>query len=152
MAKRLDEYECGTRTKYSYGCRCELCRAANAEGQRVWARRKVESELVSVHTEWQRATDFQWTIDAECYGKPARWWFAGDGRNDQSRTTQQALQVCECCTVRAQCLEYALSFPYPWVGVFGGMTPQQRHNEAVRRANGELGNNTGHAKHSDVPE
>lgn len=135
MGKDLNDYECGTRTKYFYGCRCDLCRAANAAGQRKWAQQGVESEFVSVHTEWQRATDLRWTIDAACYGKPLRWWFAGDGRNAQSKTTRRALEICECCTVQTECLDYALSFPYPWIGVFGGMTPQQRHKEATRRAN-----------------
>lgn len=134
MGKDLTKYDCGTYTKYTYGCRCELCRGANAKYQRERNKNNVESEMVSIHTQWQRDTDLRWTIDANCFGKPLRWWFAGDGRNAESKTTRRALAICECCTVQTECLNYALSFPYPWIGVFGGMTPQQRHKEATRRA------------------
>ena len=33
---RKSGVEHGTRTRYTYGCRCEPCRAANAEHRRLW--------------------------------------------------------------------------------------------------------------------
>lgn len=44
----------------------------------------------------------------------------------------EAKRICGTCTVRAECLHYAMSHPQVWDGVLGGMTPAER-TRAYRR-------------------
>lgn len=49
-------------------------------------------------------------------GSPGAW---------QARNWEPAIQVCLDCSVRTQCLEFALATKEKY-GVWGGMTPEQR--------------------------
>lgn len=124
---------CGTTTSYYYGCRCEECRRANREYARQYRARGPVNDLMTLFTQWQRATDLDWIDDSLCRGRPTQWWFAGDGRNLNSRTSRRAVEICNACPVRTECLDWALSLPQPWHGIFAGMSPQQRQLEKQRR-------------------
>jgi WhiB family redox-sensing transcriptional regulator len=126
---------CGTTTSYYYGCRCDDCRTANREYARQYRARGPVNDLMTLLTQWERATDLEWYDDAACRGRPTQWWFAGDGRNLNSRTSRRAVDICEACAARTECLDWALSLPQPWHGIFAGMSPQQRQQEKQRRDN-----------------
>jgi WhiB family redox-sensing transcriptional regulator len=71
-----------------------------------------------------------WTKDALCAEVGVDAFFA-EGQGDQLGLL--AKQVCAACPVRAQCLEWALTFE-PWQdqhGVFGGTGPRERR--AIRQ-------------------
>lgn len=38
----------------------------------------------------------------------------------------KARKICEACPVRQQCLDYSLTLPHPWSGIYAGLTPRQR--------------------------
>ena len=125
--------EHGYRQTYTYkGCRCLLCKAANTKYMRdIRARRQnYDRETVA---EWQRSNDLDWFDHAACYGHDTRKWFAGDGRNPNSKTTSAAIAICLQCPVIDQCLTYALEMPTPWHGIYAGLTPSQRIAEYKRR-------------------
>lgn len=125
---------CGTSTRYYAGCRCDDCRAANAARAREYRERGMSVDVL-MHLIWERDMDMDWLHDAACRGYPTQWWFAGDGRNLTTKTAKRAVSICDSCTVREQCLEWALSVPHPWHGIFAGLSPQQRKREAKRRDN-----------------
>ena len=123
---------CGTSTRYYAGCRCDACRAANAERARNY-RIHGPYQDPFIHLLWDRDTDLSWLDEAACRGKPTQWWFAGDGRNLNTKTAKRALEICAACPVRDACLDWALEIPQPWHGIFAGMSPQQRKREQKRR-------------------
>lgn len=79
-----------------------------------------------------------WTDLAECRGTNTRIWFPFDdrGRNLSRPTDDSAYAtakvICDRCPVRAQCLEHALSVGERH-GMWGGLTPQQRHTIRTNR-------------------
>lgn len=61
-----------------------------------------------------------WQERARCRGlDPDQFFVRG------SSQAQRALRVCERCTVRQQCLQYAVENDVDF-GVWGGMTERQR--------------------------
>lgn len=64
--------------------------------------------------------------EGACKGKPVEWWFSDD-EEDISR----ARDLCYQCTVRQECLNYALSIegadeePLCY-GIYGGWLPEER--------------------------
>jgi WhiB family redox-sensing transcriptional regulator len=69
----------------------------------------------------------KWILEAACKGEPIEFFYPPSGRRPAL-----ALKVCEGCSVRADCLEYALENHQHW-GVWGGMTERQRFDEKRRR-------------------
>jgi WhiB family redox-sensing transcriptional regulator len=123
----------GRAAGYKSGCRCIVCKAWNtAKAREYREKRRKARELEPVVT-WHRSRDLTWTAQAACQHQPTRLWFAGDGRNPNTKTARQALDICATCPVATDCLEYALELPPPWHGIFGGMTPQQRRAEYIKR-------------------
>jgi WhiB family transcriptional regulator, redox-sensing transcriptional regulator len=76
--------------------------------------------------------DESWMEYANCLGLDPDWFFPGRGMTDDLR---QAKAVCAACSVREQCLEYALNPKRPMVyGVFGGTSERERRQiRAARR-------------------
>jgi WhiB family redox-sensing transcriptional regulator len=76
-----------------------------------------------------------WMADALCREPPyreLRWWFGGHG-GDQ----RPARAVCARCTVRAECLDYALTTRVCGElidGVWGGTSKNERRIIIRRRA------------------
>lgn len=75
---------------------------------------------------WERPADLSWMDSAECRDHPTRLFFANNARRPYSRTTLEAIAICERCDVRIDCLEYALNLPAPWHGIFAGLNVGER--------------------------
>jgi WhiB family redox-sensing transcriptional regulator len=72
--------------------------------------------------------DPDWQSRARCRGlEPDQFFVRG------SAQARSALRVCERCTVRPECLEYALENAVEF-GVWGGMTERQRRAYSRRLA------------------
>ncbi|WP_165975786.1 WhiB family transcriptional regulator [Actinomadura rubrisoli] len=67
-----------------------------------------------------------WTKDALCAELGVEVFFSEGGTGDH--ITQLAKQACTACTVRTECLEWALTFEQSQdrYGVFGGAGPRER--------------------------
>ena len=71
-----------------------------------------------------------WMTDAACrFPETPTWLFFGAELD--AETTAQAKIVCECCHVRAKCLDYAIEVSA--VGVWGGLSTAERDLERRRR-------------------
>ncbi len=80
-------------------------------------RQKALDDLPSIAGQW-------WRADAACAMDNPEAWFPGDKSNDPRRW-DYARAVCGGCTVRAQCLAFALDTREQH-GMFGGLDPEQR--------------------------
>jgi WhiB family redox-sensing transcriptional regulator len=69
-----------------------------------------------------------WTDRANCLGVDPALFFPARGDS-----TAEAKAVCRSCTVRAQCLEYAL-VNVEKHGVWGGMSERERRRIRTARA------------------
>jgi hypothetical protein len=55
---------------------------------------------------------------AACRDRPGRWWFTAS-------TRRRAIQICQRCPVRVECLAYAIDSDEQY-GVWGGLTVDER--------------------------
>jgi WhiB family redox-sensing transcriptional regulator len=69
----------------------------------------------------------EWFDDAACKGQPSDLWFPDNGE-----VCEAAKQVCNGCSVRGECLAYALTNRIDY-GVWGGASAKQR--QRMRRKN-----------------
>jgi len=69
----------------------------------------------------------RWADEALCAQADPDAWFPD---RNQRENIQLAKRICGRCTVRTQCLEYALSGADTWggiaTGIWGGTTAQER--------------------------
>jgi WhiB family transcriptional regulator, redox-sensing transcriptional regulator len=73
---------------------------------------------------------FAWRVDAACKYLPTELFFPiGHGPRAQAQTSV-AKAVCNACSVRSKCLDYAMAANAQY-GVFGGMSEEERRE--VRR-------------------
>ena len=73
-----------------------------------------------------------WMDDGLCKEVGGDFWFP-----DKGQPVRQARRVCAACPVRAECLEYALSWPgLPVDGIWGGTSKEQRRMLLRDRGNG----------------
>lgn len=75
-------------------------------------------------------TEDTWVVRAACRGLDPDIFHPVRAGNAY---VTQAKQICEGCSVRAECLEYALEAPEP-LGVWGGLSAQERRRIRVERA------------------
>jgi WhiB family redox-sensing transcriptional regulator len=73
-----------------------------------------------------------WLDFAACVGKDAAIFFPGRGDTHAMRA---AKAICDGCTVRAQCLDYALEHGEHH-GVWGGVSERERRRIRSRRRRG----------------
>ena len=66
--------------------------------------------------------DWVWWDDAACLPFPTAWWF--DDPHVNSANVSKALEICDGCSVRADCLSYANDNNEH--GIWGGLTDEQR--------------------------
>lgn len=66
-----------------------------------------------------------WHDRAACRGLTSMF-FPDVGENGLTKKVRLARQICQTCTVRQQCLDYSLTLPHPWHGIYAGFTPKQR--------------------------
>jgi hypothetical protein len=69
--------------------------------------------------------DESWKLDAACRDQPTRLFFP-----ERGDPVREAKQICAGCTVRTECLNYAMSIPNS-VGIWGGLSGRERR--ALRR-------------------
>ena len=74
-----------------------------------------------------------WVWQAACQDEDGAWFFAPERESAKGRAarTARAKYLCAHCSVRADCLEYALKVRESF-GIWGGQTPEER--EAILRA------------------
>jgi WhiB family redox-sensing transcriptional regulator len=72
-----------------------------------------------------------WRLDATCRDRDHEWWFA----KPTSARSRSAVQLCEGCPVRQQCLAAGLLFGEEF-GVWGGLTHIQRRPLIARLLTG----------------
>lgn len=70
-----------------------------------------------------------WAVDAACQGADTSVFFVGPGGYGSE---QQAKKICEGCTVKAACLDFAIANREVH-GIWGGLGTKARRNEAKRR-------------------
>jgi WhiB family transcriptional regulator, redox-sensing transcriptional regulator len=63
-----------------------------------------------------------WRDAAVCTSTDPELFYPGHGRLDETRA---AKRICQSCTVRVQCLEFALASGDEH-GIWGGMSPGER--------------------------
>jgi DNA-binding CsgD family transcriptional regulator len=73
-----------------------------------------------------------WRDNAECRRHDPDLWFAVGHTPGWQKKTERAQTICGRCTVRPQCLEWALSTGQ-WSGVWGGLTEGERRTLARGR-------------------
>ena len=66
--------------------------------------------------------NFEWMEDAACRGEPIDSFFPESGFNGKVR---DAVTMCKGCSVRPECLEFALANEIDY-GIWGGATAPQR--------------------------
>jgi WhiB family redox-sensing transcriptional regulator len=71
--------------------------------------------------------DSSWRLDALCAETDPEAFFPEKGGSSRA-----AKRVCAACTVRAECLEYALTFDVRF-GVWGGVSERERRRMRRRR-------------------
>lgn len=71
--------------------------------------------------------------DALCRTRPDLPWVPDDRGRESGPLTREALNLCCTCTHVAPCAAYAIAHPY-LVGIWGGLTTDQRHALADRPA------------------
>ena len=69
-----------------------------------------------------------WMDDANCKGMDVNLWFP---TNDGGNYSKFAIEVCESCDVRMECLEYGEEVSHGY-GMFGGLSPNQREARRAR--------------------
>jgi WhiB family redox-sensing transcriptional regulator len=76
--------------------------------------------------------DLAWQADAACSGYPMNWWFPPRGVS-----SRRALEICEPCPVRADCLEWSMTMPVPHgmreFGIYGGALADVRRKLCLAR-------------------
>ncbi len=78
-----------------------------------------------------RAADIRWQVDAACNGVDPELWFPVSERYTDP-SVAAARKVCAGCTVREQCLEWALTELSH--GIAGGLTSDERRQLRAERA------------------
>ena len=81
------------------------------------------------------AQEDSWVARGACRHSDPDLFFPVAARGPALQQLAQAKQVCECCPVRVQCLEYALQSGQSF-GVWGGASEEERrlmHRRRLRR-------------------
>lgn len=77
-----------------------------------------------------------WRENANCKGVPTSVFFSGLGTSPASQKKRiPALECCNACKVRKECLEFAVNNDIKH-GIYGGLTPTERKNLSESFCNG----------------
>lgn len=103
------------RTAYNMDrCRCDECRAANAAHFHERRTGMGASFVPKSETE-------EWKTESACRSHPEVDFFP-----DRGEDTDAAKRICAGCTVRRECLTYALTTPRERNGIWGGTSGRER--------------------------
>ena len=78
-----------------------------------------------------------WRLEAACLEYPAVLFFGLDDNEtpvERRAREEEAKKVCLTCSVRTECLDYALSTREAY-GIWGGLTEVERRSRLHRRSN-----------------
>lgn len=125
----------GVRRTYTLGCRCEECCQANRDYKNTYhAQKRSGIEPQSYHhvPTSRLRVEQPWREDALCVaecraGRAEHAWWARSDENPKA-----AIEICGRCSVREDCLGWALEMPEP-VGIWGGLTARQRNGRDETR-------------------
>ena len=88
-----------------------------------------------------------WMLDAECTRHQPEIFYP----EPAGRSVNEAKRICSDCTVRAQCLAYALDHGEVYFGVWGGLSAKERQriqpHQPPRRAPARCGTPSGYKTH-----
>lgn len=79
---------------------------------------------------------YDWRERAACLNLPSVLFFGQEDNEspaERRAREERAKAVCRTCSVRLECLEYALAAREPY-GIWGGLTEQERRNRVRLRA------------------
>ena len=81
-----------------------------------------------------------WRAWAACRGGNTADWFPerDEGTSDQAAGLLRAREVCAGCTVRADCLDFALAQEAKLVGMWGGLSERERKKLRLGRRRAHL--------------
>jgi WhiB family redox-sensing transcriptional regulator len=78
----------------------------------------------------------RWQDHAACHGEPLSLFFGPDDLYEsprvKTRRERDAKELCGWCSVRGECLDWALDRDERY-GIYGGLTPEERAAELRRR-------------------
>ena len=74
-----------------------------------------------------------WFVDAQCQGTDNGVFFPDERGAAVRNTIRLAKSICMSCTVRDQCLDYAIESKQI-EGIWGGLTPKERKKYRRPRA------------------
>lgn len=80
--------------------------------------------------------DRSWQLQGLCRGNHAALFFPPSNterKEDRERREHKAKAICSVCTVKAECLDFAIEIREPY-GIWGGLTETERRQVATRRA------------------
>ena len=80
--------------------------------------------------------DDDWQIKAACRGPQAAVFFPPpqfERKDEKQEREARAKQICETCSVREPCLDYAISIREPH-GIWGGLNEVERKQLLTSRA------------------
>jgi WhiB family redox-sensing transcriptional regulator len=77
-----------------------------------------------------------WMLRGACHGEDPELFFPVTSEGFGAYQVQRAVSVCHRCTVRAECLRYALNSRQKH-GIWGGLTEQER-TAMIRRQQVQL--------------
>lgn len=72
-----------------------------------------------------------WFEDAACRTLPKEIFFREESLRDDRAAHKEAKTICHSCSVRDECLEFAIARAEPF-GIWGGMTASQRRSYAKK--------------------
>ena len=78
-----------------------------------------------------------WREEAACLSYPAVLFFGVDDNEspiERRAREEQAKSICANCSVRSECLDFAISAREPY-GIWGGLTELERKAAANARSN-----------------
>lgn len=84
------------------------------------------------------AVDRSWQLKGLCRGNHASLFFppsTSERKEDRDRREAKAKAICSVCTVKRECLDFALEIREPY-GIWGGFTEIERRQTALRRVAG----------------
>lgn len=83
----------------------------------------------------ERAVD-SWQLKAACRGPHSDVFFPpthAERKDEKLQREERAKAICRTCSVRGECLEYAIRIHEPH-GIWGGLNEMERKQVADRRA------------------
>jgi WhiB family redox-sensing transcriptional regulator len=80
--------------------------------------------------------DRSWQLKGLCRGNHSHLFFppsTSERKEDREKREAKAKAICSVCSVKDECLEFALEIREPY-GIWGGLTEVERRQLASRRA------------------